>query len=1214
MENQYLKIPNYDIFTQKNIPRPSSFNLKCRKLLNYCPDISKFANRASSGYYSTKNIFLNNSNIFPSPHYFNIFSIKTQTPKTKKISRIKPKSASYKRIFPDAQNILSRSMYSNSCLEAEKLFQETYEIKKVIKHLQNQLNKITKENNKKERQLNAKENEINKIIINNFELNNEDEEDKNNYYNYLNNCSNINEIKLNKKNSAVNLLIFKIRREIKNIQNETLKESNKLEEMKKSLFLTKSKELSIESNLYREHINKIKLLIENSLQIKEQNDIKKDEYESLKENIERQNLIIDNLTKENILLENKQDELNIKLEILQNDLKAKIEQAKKNDNELNILSIKNKNLSKDKLIQKQFNMIKEDIFPISLKSIYTGRVSTLKKNINFYKMQIKYSEEMLNKLKDQKKKLIDSNQSLQQKIKINPNFMNRPPPTSVKTRKRPQSSISISKENKLDDKDRILKLRKDYKKIREEELALEKKANVYYNKLREINMTLLEEKEKKSESEEKKSQNQLEFGIDETNPYYTDNEENIPESNIKFTSQQFNQFTYILFKNFEAKNIVSEEAKNKIIKPFLEIIQKNNYDKISHPSTEFDEVVEHLSKIILKVLNTENEYNHTLTKIFIGALLYNSDCDINKLIEYFSILFSYTKDYSSEEKKYIEKLKTKYKNETKKLVECITSYVLNDLTSSQYFSLFKMKDLLDNNQINLKDKYIEFLFYFLKKFDDPEAKLEDLKYSLFNEIVPLGDTTVHSKALVNKNEEEENDNVDLDKIENLVNNEKNEINKDENINIEENKDFNFDLDKYKENDINIKTNKTEPNREENIFEKNQKKKKKKEKKQEKGVEDNNISLNKAKEESKKNSDNIDKFDSNNKIDIDNSNINKESGKKLNADLFDDIDEIENNNNNNESNINNVAKINHNEHDDIKNNIDNNIDNNDNGYVDQNKKDLAINNIENDKNEKNNSNDILNIEKQEINQKKEEELSNKSEKKNENEKEEEKKDEKQNENEKKEEKKDENENINNISTEKLIRNQRANTEEEKKDQNQNKKSEHEKEDQMQKEKKLTNKSNNTEKEKNKFNESENEIQKEKNKTNKSNKTDKEKDKFNESENENENESVTEITNEDFIKHIKDSLNLIQTALEENSLDFINFIEDNVQKIKLGGKFYDYVNIEDLNDKLIGIRVVLSDMQLSCLCSKFSLPEELRLIDVKNFEKSLRDFKNGNLKLL
>ena len=46
-------------------------------------------------------------------------------------------------------------------------------------------------------------------------------------------------------------------------------------------------------------------------------------------------------------------------------------------------------------------------------------------------------------------------------------------------------------------------------------------------------MTFIE-KEKKEDDDEKKSQNQLEFGIDETNPYYTDNEENIPESNIVY--------------------------------------------------------------------------------------------------------------------------------------------------------------------------------------------------------------------------------------------------------------------------------------------------------------------------------------------------------------------------------------------------------------------------------------------------------------------------------------------------------------------------------------------------------------------------------------------------------------------------------------------------------------------------------------------------------
>ena len=125
----------------------------------------------------------------------------------------------------------------------------------------------------------------------------------------------------------------------------------------------------------------------------------------------------------------------------------------------------------------------------------------------------------------------------------------------------------------------------------------------------------------------------------------------------------------------------------------------------------------------------------------------------------------------------------------------------------------------------------------------------------------------------------------------------------------------------------------------------------------------------------------------------------------------------------------------------------------------------------------------------------------------------------------------------------------------------------------------------------------------------NKTDGEKNKTNE----NEDDSVTEITNEDFIKHIKESLNSIQSALESNSLEFIPFIEDNVKKIKINEEEYDYINIEDLNEKLVGIDVVLSDMQLSCLCSKYSLPNELRLINVKSLEKSLEENKAGNIKL-
>ena len=1166
MENPYLKMTNYDIFSHKMIPRPSSFNLKCRKLINYYPKTNKFSNSTISGFYSTKNLYSNKNNNFSSSQNFNLFNIKTQTPKMKKISRIKHQSSSYKKSFPDLNNYLNKSMHSNFCLETEKLYQETYQIKKLIKQLKKQLEKISKENYKKERQLNAKENEINNIIINNDTQFDNDENNKSNTYNmgYYYNNMNIN----NRQNTAMNILMFKIRREIKGTLNEINKQNEKLESLKKSLFLTKSKELNIESKLYKEQIKKIEILIENGLKIREQNDNKINEFSSLKENIERQNLIIDNLTRENILLESNQEILNNKLEKLQNDVKAKIEKAKKNDNELNILSLKNKNLSKDKIIQKELYTTKKDGIPISIKSLYTSKLSSLKKNIRFYKKQIKYSEDILNKLKDQKKKLIDSNKNLEQKIKIDSNFINNT--SRLKSYQRPESSLGLFKKDSPD-QDIIGKLRMEYKSAREEELIWEKKANIYYDKLKEINIIYETKENEKKIEEEKKSQNQLEFGIDETNPYYTENEENIPESNIKFTSQQFNQFTYILFKNFEAKYIIGKEANNKVINPFNEFVLKNKYNKLSYPSTEFDEVIEYFTKIIMKVLNSENEYNHTLTKIFIGALLYNSECDIKKLIEYFSILFTYTKDYTNEEKILIEKMKSKYKKETKKLVECITSFILNDATSSQYFSLFKMKDLLDNNDINLKDKYIEFLFYFLKKFDDPEAKLEDLKFSLLNEIVPIGDTTVHSKAFEKNNKEEENDNDDMDNIDNIKNEEKKEeISNGDILNIEENKEINFDLDKSnksKENDKTDKSNKSNQKKEENIFEKNKKKKKN-------SFDDNN-SINKAKQESKKDSSTPkDECNDNGK------NKDKNKEKKLNADLF-DIDN-ENNDNfnsqNNDSSINNMAKIN-----DIEN--DENKENNDSDYIKENSKDLGINNLnEQEKNgkEKEKENNKDNNEDNTINKIEQKESDNIN-------------------------------NINNISTEKLKNEQKKSRTNSKEDNSKDKEKDKDKEQSITKkppsikkyEEDETGEKNISKKTKDN-NENSNINNNEKNKTDIENNNNNNKDNMTD-------DSVTEITNEDFIKHIKDSLNIIQKGLAENDKEFINYIQNNIRKMKINEQSFEYINIEDLNDKLVDIGIILSDMQLSCLCSKYSLPEELRLIDVKKFETSLQDIKDGNFKI-
>ena len=90
---------------------------------------------------------------------------------------------------------------------------------------------------------------------------------------------------------------------------------------------------------------------------------------------------------------------------------------------------------------------------------------------------------------------------------------------------------------------------------------------------------------------------------------------------------------------------------------------------------------------------------------------------MNNFIEYFNVLFSYTRNYNIEEEIYINKLKNKYKEQTKKLISCINDYINNELNSSQYFPLLKIKKLLDKSEKNLKEKYIEFLFYYLKKFD-----------------------------------------------------------------------------------------------------------------------------------------------------------------------------------------------------------------------------------------------------------------------------------------------------------------------------------------------------------------------------------------------------------------------------------------------------------------------------------------------------------------
>ena len=708
----------------------------------------------------------------------------------------------------------------------------------MVKFLTKELLKLKKENEEKDRQITIKEKEINNIIIKNNSLlgivvdtnegNKNDEYSTNNSYisnnktetnsNIFNDSIYLNALSSN-RNSSTGNLFFRIKKEIKQTNNETKLENDKFERLKKSLYITKMNELTIESNMYKSHINKINSLLENALIIKRNNNIKNEELIKLKENIEMQEKIENNLSSIILKLENKENDLRGKLEMDEYELINKTKEVNININKLVILKKKNENLNKDKVIKNEIYINPKNGNQVQINTMYKNKIRQLKKSIKFYERKIKYSEEELTLLKERRNKLIETEKIKGLKLNIDIN-------------NKEKEEIKIIKKGTLDnnnkykymtDEEKIKYLKEIYKKSKDAEKMMEEKIERYNNKLNELELIEMEKAKEKEENNQ--NQSQIEFGIDNENPFYTEDEKNFPEISFKFTSSQFNQFTYVLFKNFEAKGIVEDTSKNKIIDMFYEYMKNNNISIIEYNSSKFKEVMEEFTKIIMTSLNNTNTYNYTLVNIFISALFYNSECDIKKLIKYFNILFSYTRNYSIEEEKYIKKLKTKYNEQTKKLINCIKNYLESDESDNkEYFQLLKMKEILDKNAINLKDKYIEFLFYYLKKFDDPEAKLSDLKFDLFYNIIPKEE---EKKEIEEENSENNNLNFPIkdSEIKDINNSDKNE---EEDLDIEASKKESNILDILEDKKSNI--NLTSQNKEmksptEEDFSKRQKRKK-----------------------------------------------------------------------------------------------------------------------------------------------------------------------------------------------------------------------------------------------------------------------------------------------------------------------------------------------------------------------------------------------------
>ena len=201
------------------------------------------------------------------------------------------------------------------------------------------------------------------------------------------------------------------------------------------------------------------------------------------------------------------------------------------------------------------------------------------------------------------------------------------------------------------------------------------------------------------------------------------NEENGKNDKI-FNEKNFNEFTFILLTNFEAKKLNIDTAKEKIIIP---INAKENL-----PNENF---INKIKDNIALYLNCKNEDSLKNIYNWLYYLLNANNNDKNLMQNELLTILSNAKEYPIEQELFLNKKVKKYLLPKKdSIFEKLDIYKKNN-DNTDYIQFFLLKKIIEEEKIELKEQYFVYLFYALKKFDDPEASLNDLKIDLLFDII-----------------------------------------------------------------------------------------------------------------------------------------------------------------------------------------------------------------------------------------------------------------------------------------------------------------------------------------------------------------------------------------------------------------------------------------------------------------------------------------------
>jgi chromosome segregation protein len=376
-----------------NIVPSKAYNLKNTSKMKYRPYSSKISEKRnmvrvlSAGNINDSN-YSKNLNIYK--NYYILPSLNNNNSSVI-IKRKKKNNSMY------SKGNRNKNQYK---IELEKLYDQNVYYKKTIKQLQSEIKELKIESIDKQNILNSMNQEIENLI----------NEGKNK-------ASSIITENVPFSDQGKYSLIKKMRNQIKEtelgLNNEILKNKN----LKKNLKYTRHKELELEKKIFDEQKEKISLLIDNSMELKNKQDKELMKSKLLDTNIQTQKNIIYNfeqkykkLKDEEILLQNEiikyeniLNQTNNKVKII----KLKQISLKEKNNILNkekkefMDKNKDKNYSLEELKQK-LSKTKNEYYYYKLKNQKTTeKLNSIKKNYNFSLEQYKRMEDNIPKIQEE---------------------------------------------------------------------------------------------------------------------------------------------------------------------------------------------------------------------------------------------------------------------------------------------------------------------------------------------------------------------------------------------------------------------------------------------------------------------------------------------------------------------------------------------------------------------------------------------------------------------------------------------------------------------------------------------------------------------------------------------------------------------------------------------------------------------------------------------